>query len=356
MTQVRAVLSWLGVAFTGYLAVGALLWTTAPQYPGVQVAAVALYLVTTWVCVFAKPRAAAPVDEPRAELGERTLLPAWAAVLALAVAALVPSASWIAAGGDSRVSDYATWSMGAVGALMAIVMVRRRPWTAWTGVVLVAVAAALWIGPAAALALGVVGAVLWVALAQVLTILMDRAARDTAELTALQREASEWLASQEGMRRARRTQIQRALAVAGPVLAHTIAVAGHLDDTERQLARIAEGTLRDELRGAALLDDGVREALTAARTRGAAVSVLDEGGLEDLSVEERANLRTHLARVISDARSQRLYVRASRHDEVVVTVVGRSDGADGEDTVDLWHELSRAARDDNPEDADGAGA
>ena len=80
-----------------------------------------------------------------------------------------------------------------------------------------------------------VGAVLWVGVAQLLSWLVDRAARDTARLTELQRDASQWLASQEGMRRERRTQVQRALAVAGPVLAHTIAVGGHLDDTERQL-------------------------------------------------------------------------------------------------------------------------
>ena len=143
------------------------------------------------------------------------------------------------------------------------------------------------------------------------------------------------------MRRERRTQVQRALAVAGPVLAHTIAVGGHLDDTERQLALIAEGTLRDELRGPALLDDDVRAALSAARARGATVSVLDEGGLDDLTAEQRAELRAELARVIAGSCSQRLYIRASTHPDVAVTVVGRpaSDGAD--DVVDLWREFPR---------------
>jgi hypothetical protein len=61
--------------------------------------------------------------------------------------------------------------------------------------------------------------------AQLLTWLVDRAARDTAELTALQRAASEWLASR-GMRRERRTQVQRALALAGPVLTRTIEARG----------------------------------------------------------------------------------------------------------------------------------
>lgn len=341
---VRPVLSGLGVAFTAYLAVGAMVWTTPPEYPVVQIIAVAFYLVTTWVCIFWNARAESSRDPVRSRLGESRPLPRWAVVLALLVAAIVPSASWVAVGPAARLADHATWSMGAVGALMAIVMVRRRVWPAWVGVALLAVAATAWIGLPAALALGVVGAALWVGVAQLLTWLVDRAGRDTARLTDLQRDASQWLASQEGARRERRTQVQRALAVAGPVLAHTIAVGGRLDDTERQLARIAEGTLRDELRGPALLDDDVRAALSAARARGATVSVLDEGGLDDLSPAERAELRGELSRLIADAQSQRLYIRASSHADIAVTIVGRSGQGDGEDSVDLWREFARPRR------------
>ena len=342
---IRGVLSFLGVVFTAYLAVGGLLWTTPPERPFIHLSAVALYLMTTWLCIFWNARSQVVADPVRGQLGERTVLPVWAAVIAGAVAAIIPNISWLAAGAEGRLEDYATWGLGAVGALMAIVMVRRRPWTAWIGVAVASASAAAWIGLPAALALGAVGAVLWVGVAQLLTWLVDRAARDTAQLTRLQREASAWLASQEGMRRERRVQVQRALAVAGPVLAHTIAIGGHLDETERQLARIAEATLRDELRGAALLDDGVRAALSAARGRGATVSVLDEGGLDGLSTEERAALRAQLAAVLTRARSDRLFVRTSTHDDVTLTVVGRSEGDDGEDLVDLWHEFPRPPRD-----------
>ncbi|WP_336631550.1 MULTISPECIES: hypothetical protein [unclassified Microbacterium] len=345
---VRAVLSALGVAFTAYLAVGALLWTSVPAFALLQITAVACYLVTTWVCIFWNARTARTPHPVRSRLGERPLLPAWAAVIALVVAAIVPSASWLAAGPDARFADYATWSLGAVAALMAIVMVRRRPWVAWSGVLLVILAAIAWLGIPAALSLGAVGAVLWVGLAQLVSWLVDRAARDTAHLMELQRDASEWLAAQAGMRRERRTQVQRALAVAGPVLAHTIAVGGRLDDRVRHLARIAEGTLRDELRGAALLDDDVRSALSDARAAGTTVSVLDEGGLEGLSPQECAAIRAELAGLIARSTSQRLYIRASRHEEIAVTVVGRSAEDGGEDVVDLWREFRRPAPSGTP--------
>ena len=111
------------------------------------------------------------------------------------------------------------------------------------------------------------------------------------------------------------------------------------------MARLAEGTLRDELRGAGLLDDDVRAALSAARGRGSVVSVLDEGGLDDLAPDDRAELRAELARLIEGARSQRLYIRASTHPDIAVTVVGRSASDGGEDTVDLWREFARPPRD-----------
>ena len=62
---------------------------------------------------------------------------------------------------------------------------------------------------------------------------MDRAARDTAQLAQLQRAASAWQASQSGRQRERRIQVQRALAVAGPVLDPHVASGGSLDEEER---------------------------------------------------------------------------------------------------------------------------
>lgn len=340
---IRAVLTALAIAFTTYLAFGAMLWSVRPAYPLLLIATVVLYLLTTWICIFWRVRL--PAGEVAhaviGGLGRRAVLPAWAAVLSVLVAAVVPSATWLAAGESARVEGFATWSLGGIGALMSIVMVRRRPWAAWAGIAILAASATAWIGLADALTLGLVGAVLWVGVAQLLTWLVERAARDTAHLTELERAASEWLASQEGMRRERRTHVRRALAVAGPVLVRTIESDGDLDADERLQARVAEGALRDDLRGPALLDDAVRERLAAARRRGAAVTVLDEGGLDGVGGEDLARIRRELAAVLGGSTSDRVYIRASTHEDIAVTVVGRSAGADGEESVDLWREIRR---------------
>ena len=107
-------------------------------------------------------------------------------------------------------------------------------------------------------------------------------------------------------------QVQQALAVAGPVLTRTVAHGGELTDDDRLEARLAEGRLRDEMRAPRLLDDDVRTELERARRRGANVTVLDEGGLEDVDEESlarhpRRSSPTRCARRASD----RLYIRTS---------------------------------------------
>lgn len=347
MISVRSVLISLGVAFTAYLAARGLLWGGPVPYPIVVVIALSLYLVTTWLCIFWDPR---PAPRPAGDedmpltIGSRgpTILPLWACVLALACAVLVPSSIALGVGEDARTAPFATWYLGGIGALMTIVMVRRRAWVAWTGIVVLGVASMLWMGPLDAISLGLVGSIVWVGVAQLLLRSMDRAARDTARLAQLQRAASVWQASQAGRQRERRVQVQRALAVAGPILTRTVATGGVLDEREKLEARVAEGALRDEMRGPRLLDDDVRSELETARRRGATVTVLDEGGLDDLDETSLSLIRAQLAETLRASQSDRLYIRTSPDERVAVTVVGRSahgPGLSDEDSVELWREI-----------------
>jgi hypothetical protein len=270
-------------------------------------------------------------------------LPLWLCVLVLATTVLVPLGTWSAVGEEAKLQSFATWSLGGIGALLTIVAVRRRPLFAWIGVVLLGVASSIWIGILDSLALGLVGAAVWVITAQLLTALVDRAAVDTAELTGIQRRSFEWLASQEGRRRERRVRVQQALAVAGPLLIRTIESDGDLEIEERERARLAEGSLRDELRGPRLLDEAVRGRLQEARLRGSTVTVLDEGGLDAVGPAALDRIRADLAEALKGASSERIYIRTSPHPRVAVTVVGRSrrrDDPQGDEVVDLWHEIA----------------
>ena len=133
MISVRNVLIWLALAFTAYLAARGLWWTAPVPQPLVVITALGLYLVTTWLCLFwepSPPPAATGEDLSAAAPRGPSTLPALAAVLALACALLVPSAIAVGVGAESRTALFATWYLGGIGALMTIVMVRRRLWTA----------------------------------------------------------------------------------------------------------------------------------------------------------------------------------------------------------------------------------
>ncbi|GAA4348465.1 hypothetical protein [Microbacterium rhizosphaerae] len=348
--SVRHVLIGLAVAFTAYLSARGLWWTEPVARPVGMIASLVVYLLITWLCLLVEPaggRRTTPDDhDVPLTAGSRgpVPLPTWAAALAFALAIALPTGLTLFAGTGSAGAPYVTWYIGGIGALMTIVMVRRRTWWAWAGTAALAVVSAVWLGPLNALAMGLVGSILWVGVAQLLMRSFDRAARDTSQLQELQAAASSWQAAQSGRRRERRVQVQRALTIAGPVLTRAIEVGGAISPADRAEATIAEGRLRDELRGGRLLDDDVREALERARRRGAVVTVYDEGGLDDLSEPALVTIRRELAAAVGSAHSDRLFVRTSPDADVAVTVVGRSAGGPGrgeDETVDLWREIPR---------------
>lgn len=356
---IRVVLSAIALGFALYQAARGLIWTTAvPDSPGLLVVAVAIYVATTVfsILVVSRPQPGRPiVREP---------MPRWAALVVLLSAAVIPSLTGFAALSQRDVlPTYATWYVGGLGAVMVVLMVRRRPVIAWAGVVLLTAGAMIWMGPVRALGQGLVGSIVWVGVAQLLVILIRRAERDAAQLAELQTMTSAWEAGQEARERERRVQLQRALGVGGPILARVIAMHGALTDAERREAGLAEARLRDELRGPLLLDDDVRAAIEAARRRGAQVSVFDEGGLDELDENDLVLVRRELAATVRGASSDRLIIRTSPHERVVITVVGKSCPRDkdeshaethgsadeaGESVVDLWREI------EHPHSADTA--
>jgi hypothetical protein len=343
MISVRFVLTVLALAFTAYLVGRGVPWTASVPHITVCLLALALYLATTWLSIlWGYPARRGVAPGPATRNGDK--LPLWVCAIALLTTIVVPPAIAYGVGPDAVGASYATWYIGGIGALMVVLVVRGQPWPAWGGTAVLAGWTALLLGPLPALGLGLVGSLMWVCAAQFFVYALDRADRDTQRLGELQRSASAVHAAQGSQQRERRIQVQRALAVAGPVLARTIATGGDLGEKGRIEARIAEGRLRDELRGPRLLDDAVRSALDATRRRGAVVTVLDEGGLDGLPDDQLSAIRAELAETIGAARSDRLYIRTSPDDEVAVTVVGRASstlGLSDEDSVDLWREIRR---------------
>ncbi|MFD5226843.1 hypothetical protein ACFWHT_14600 [Microbacterium sp. NPDC058342] len=328
---VRSITTALALGFALYFAARAIWWVEQPTAPLLMVAAIVLYLAAVLTAVLTSTNGA-------------VRMPVGAAVLALLAGTGVPILVSLALEPQMRSAPFATWFIGATGLLAVVCIVRRNALCGWSILAVLIVVASLSMGLGAAFTLGLVGSITWVVVAQLLVLFWDRAVRDTERLADIQRAVSAWHATQLVRQRERRVRAQRALAIAGPVLTRTVATRAELTAPERLEARLAEGTLRDELRGASLLNDAVRQAISDARLRGAVVTVFDEGGLEGTDDVRLNEIRDELAGVLARVRSNRVIIRAGRDDDVAVTVVGRATGGShDDDAVDLWHEIRRVA-------------
>ena len=307
--------------------------------PAPVIAAMALYAVVT-------AAALAPT--------RKTRMPIWLAAFSLAVAVSLPLL--ITATLDPHRpggNGYATWYVAAVGTLMTITAVRLRPGFAWAGIGFLIVQTVFWSGPGALGAIGVIGSAAWVGVAYIITNALAKAERDSRRFASAEREATEWQAAQEAHLNERQFRLGQTSVMALPMLRTIQQSRGNLSPAQRAECLHLEGAVRDEIRGRKLLNDAVREQVMLARRRGTTVTLLDEGGIDDLDERELDRVLSRLALALRDTTADKVIARTvPEGSDVAVTVVGLRSTGDGsasalghdadDDEVDLWLEIPRA--------------
>ncbi len=248
-------------------------------------------------------------------------------------------------------AGYETWHVAAVGTLMTVTAVRRQFLLGWIGTGILVVQSVAWGGFAKALDMGVIGSVVWIGLAHMLSIALSKASRDARLFSLAEREAVDWRAAQEAYLYERQFRLLQTSRTAEAMLRRIIATGGDITEAERIDCFILEGALRDEIRGRRLLNDAVRNEIMAARRRGATVQLLDEGGIDDLSDVEVDRILNSIASALSRSEADRIVIRTvPSESEMAVTVVGlRTVGdasasalsEDHDDELDLWLEIPR---------------
>lgn len=326
----------LAALFSAYHLFLSLASFSTPASPWPNVVAMALFLVATVISLW-------PTSP--------TLMPVWLASFDLAVCVALPLlvTSQLNSAEDN---GYATWYVAAVGTLMTVVAVRRQAVFAWLGVGFLAVQTVVWAGFAALAGLGVIGSILWVGIALVVSAAVAKAGRDALQFARAEREATEWQAAQEAHVMERQLRLRQTYRVSAPMLGEIMRMHGDLTEAERRECRYLEGAIRDEIRGRRLLNDDVRVQVMDARRRGVVVSLLDEGGIDDLDETALDAVLRRLADAIRGTTTDKLIVRTvPRSSKTAITVVGLRMSDDGnanalgsdstDDEVDLWLEIPR---------------
>ena len=249
---------------------------------------------------------------------------------------------------------YASWYVAASGTLLTITSTRGRNTFAWLGIGFLAIHSIAVIGLGGLFGLGIVGSALWVAVSQVLSTALTKATRDAQRFSLAEREATDWQAAQEAHVYERQFRLGQTSAMALAMLRTIQECGGDLTDEQREECLHLEGAIRDEIRGRKLLNDAVREEVMAARRRGATVTLLDEGGIDDLSDDELERVLNRLALALHETDADKVIARTvPEGSDIAVTVVGLRT-ADNEmavalgqdsledDEVDLWLEIPRS--------------
>lgn len=209
----------------------------------------------------------------------------------------------------------------AVGTLLTITSTRRRHLYAWIGIAALVVQTVIWGGPGLLLTIGAVGSIAWVAVSHILSRALLKASADAARFARAEREATDWQAAQEAHLYERQFRLGQTGTVAVPMLRIIEQSKGELTDAQRQECLHLEGAIRDEIRGRRLLDEDVRREVMAARRRGVAVTLFDEGGLDDLDDASLARVLSTLAEAIRSTSATRVIARTAPADsETAVTV------------------------------------
>ncbi|MEO6201230.1 MAG: hypothetical protein ABIX44_08715 [Cryobacterium sp.] len=339
ITVPRRLVLALAALFSTYHVVLGIYSLGAPDHPAPAIVAICLYSVATMLSLW-------PTGPVR--------MPLWLGLFNVAVCAAIPLLVGSQLDGTSPNNGYATWYVAAVGTLMTITATRKQQAASLVGVGFLMVHTIIWAGPAALGSMGVIGSVVWVVVAILTSRALAKAGRDARQYALAEREATEWQAAQEAHLDERQVRLAHTIRLAAPMLRRIIGRSGELDEEERQECRYLEAAVRDEIRGRKLLNDAVRQEVMAARRRGALVTLLDEGTIDDLAGDDLEAVLNRLAEAIGSTKADKIIARTSANgSETAITVVGLSSAdpsvsALGQDSpgdeVDLWLEIPRDQR------------
>lgn len=337
----RYIVVGLAAVFSGYHVLLALYSLSIARDTVPYIVAMALYAAATVVSLWPD---------------KRFRMPLWMALGNVAVCIAIPLlvAPQLDVNGSVG-SDYSTWYPAAIGTLMVITSIRKRHLLAWLGVVALAIHTAFWAGPEGLVILGVVGSVMWVAVSHVISHSLTRIAEDAAQYAVAERAAATWQAAQDAHVDERQARLAQTSRMALPILRQVVARHGDLTEAERRECIYLEAAIRDEIRGRSLLNDRVRTQVMKARRRGSIVSLLDEGGLDELPSEDVDRVLDILADAIETSRADRVIARTSPEgSDIAVTVVAlnsrdggdageldRTEGDQDDDQVEVWLEIPR---------------
>jgi hypothetical protein len=228
---------------------------------------------------------------------------------------------------------YSTWYVGGMSALLGVLAARGQSAMAWITAALVSFLVVVEDGLEGLGEVGIEGMAILIAAASATAFALKRADREVVELQNAEMAAEAAIIGSEAAGEERKVRLQNILERSLHALGQISVNRGAVTKREKEEFLQLESSLRDDIRGRALLNPTVRKAASEARARGIDVLILDEGGLSQLPASQLEHILEKVAGAINSVVAGKVVVRSPRGEKWVVTVMATRPGTEA---PDLW--------------------
>jgi hypothetical protein len=228
---------------------------------------------------------------------------------------------------------YSTWYVGGMSALLGVLAARGQSAMAWITAALVSFLVVVEDGLEGLGEVGIEGMAILIAAASATAFALKRADREVVELQNAEMAAEAAIIGSEAAGEERKVRLQNILERSLHALGQISVNRGAVTKREKEEFLQLESSLRDDIRGRALLNPTVRKAASEARARGIDVLILDEGGLSQLPASQLEHILEKVAGAINSVFAGKVVVRSPRGEKWVVTVMATRPGTEA---PDLW--------------------
>lgn len=252
-------------------------------------------------------------------------LPRWQAVINLFAGVALPTLVIVQ---RELIDDHSVgaWVVMGTALILTATAVRQQPRFALIGLALLLGVLIVEYGQGAAATAGLAGALVFVLAGLGVSRGIARTTREMAKFKAKEVESRSKIAELEAASLERQRRLSQVLGTAVPLLSVIKDMQAPLDEDLRQSAKLVEATLRDNLRGRDLLNLAMTNEVQRLRNLGVEVLILDEGGTEPLSPEERNELLNKAVTALQVVTQGRVTIRSPKADEFKLTVVATTPG------------------------------
>ncbi len=252
-------------------------------------------------------------------------IPIWLALINLFAAVVLPALIILQRQeiGNDKIG---AWVVMGSGVILTAAAVRQHPRIAVLGLASLITQIVLSYGPISLIRDGLVGAIVFVLAGLGVSRGIRRANEDTEKYLAQQTKSLAAIAALEAAESARQERLQEMLKQAIPMLKKITSATGALDSSDRNQAKLLELTLRDEMRGRALMIPALKAEVARLRSLGVEVAVLDEGGMDDLDLPTKEQLLQKAIAALVIVSTGRVTIRSPKNESFRLTVVATIPG------------------------------